>query len=596
MTHPFSRHVKVVCVEGEISTVTFRRSKRKIFALRAEDLLFICSGSFCLFILFLLAIVFWSTFQEGMPGSETSLTLQNYREVFLLGETYRAGLNSLIVASGTVLVNLFFALPSAWLIYRTNLPCKSVFVTLMGLGIVIPGFLKGIAWILLLSPKVGLLNQLLRTFIPVEDGPLSVYNLAGISFVQGLMLTPVMFFMCAAAFRAVDSQLEESAQVSGAPPAAVFCRITGPLILPAIAGAAIYNFMTAMALFEIPALLGTTTRIQVLSTLMFYNVQASVGLPRYGIAGVYGVLLLFPSLVAVHYYQKLLRHADRYSVVSGKGYRPKLADLGKWKHAGIAFLCSYLFLNLLLPFLVLIWTSLVPYIQLPSKAALSSVTLESYRRVLTMLAGRPLVNTVFLVVCVSALVLFFSTVTSWIVVRTRLWGRRGVDTVATLPMAIPHLAFAFALSYVGLYLASGVPLYGSLAAIIISHTIAFISFGTRTVNGTLIQIHSDLEEAVLASGGSRLVAVRRVVLPLLAPALFYAGVWVALLSYREVTMALFLQSPRNQVLSTAIWNLWDSNNPADAAAMGVLMFFTVMLLLVAAERGARRALYGMDLR
>src|SRR3970282_231165 len=100
---------------------------------------------------------------------------------------------------------------------------------------------------LLLSPKIGLLNQFLRSFIPVEEGPLSVYNLGGISFVQGLMLTPVMFFICAAAFRAVDPQLEESAEVSGASRLTVFRRITGPLILPAIAGAAIYNFMTAVA-------------------------------------------------------------------------------------------------------------------------------------------------------------------------------------------------------------------------------------------------------------------------------------------------------------------------------------------------------------
>ena len=583
-------------VEGEVSWSTFRRNPRILSALRAEHLLLIPGAAFCLLIIFLMAIVMWSTLQEGTPGTKSSLSLQNYWEVFLSGETYRAGLNSLIVASGTVLFNLFFALPSAWLIYRTNLPWKTFFITLMGLGILIPGFLKGIAWILLLSPKVGLLNQLLRSFVPVEEGPLSIYNLTGISFVQGLMLTPVMFFMCAAAFRAVDPQLEESAATSGASPMAVFWRITGPLVLPAIAGAAIYNFMTAVALFEIPALLGSTSRIQVLSTLMFYSVQASVGLPRYGVAGVYGVLLLFPSLIALHYYHRLLRSGDRYSVVSGKGYRPKLADLGPWKYAGITFICSYLFLNLLLPFLVLIWTSLVPYIQLPSKAALSSVTLDGYHRAVTTLSGRALINTVLLVVCVAALVLFFSTITSWIVVRTRLWGRRGIDAVVTLPMTIPHLAFAFALSYAGLYMAQGFPIYGTLAAIIISHTIAFISFGTRTVNGTLIQIHRDLEEAVLTSGGSRLVALRRVVLPLLAPALFYAGVWVALLSYREVTMALFLQSPRNQVLSTAIWNLWDSNNPADAAAIGVLMFFTVMLLLVAAQRGAKGVLYGMEVR
>ena len=582
-------------MEGEVSNLTVSRGTKKLFDFRGEYLLFIGSGVFCVVILFLLAIVFWSTFQAGMPGMSTSLTLENYREVFLARETYRAGLNSLIAAGGTVLVNLLFAVPSAWLIYRTNLPMKTFFVTFMGLGIVIPGFLKGIAWILLLSPKIGLLNQFLRSFIPVEEGPLSVYNLGGISFVQGLMLTPVMFFMCAAAFRAVDPQLEESAEVSGASRLTVFRRITGPLILPAIAGAAIYNFMTAVAVFEIPALLGTTSRIQMLSTLMFYTVQTSVGLPRYGVAGVYGILLAMPSLIAVYYYQKLLRQGQRYSVISGKGYRPKLADLGRWKYVGVAFVSGYLFLNLVLPFFVLVWTSLLPYMQLPSKAAFAAMSLDGYRRALSTLSSRPLINTVLLMIWVPAVVLFFSTITSWIVVRTRMRGRASVDSIVTLPMVIPHLAFAFALSFVGLYIARGIPIYGTLAVIIISHSIAFITFGTRTINGSLIQIHKDLEESVFTSGGSRIVALRRVILPLLVPALFYAGVWVALLSYREVTMALFLQSPQNQVLSTAIWNLWDSNNPADAAALGVVMFFTLMFLLLGLQKIAKELFYGMEL-
>lgn len=174
-------------------------------------------------------------------------------------------------------------------------------------------------------------------------------------------------------------------------------------------------------------------------------------------------------------------------------------------------------------------------------------------------------------------------------------GKSSVDAIVMLPMAIPHLAFAFALSFVGLYIARGVPIYGTLAAIIICHSIAFITFGTRTINGTLIQIHKDLEESVFTCGGSRLTALRRVILPLLAPALFYAGLWVALLSYREVTMALFLQSPQNQVLSTAIWNLWDSNNPADAAALGVVMFFSLMLLLLVVQRVAKGVFSGIEI-
>lgn len=540
----------------------------------------------CAVIVSLLLVVVWATFIAGQPRLGAPLTWANYAEVFRSSLTWPGIVNSVLIGLGTVGLNLLFALPAAYLIQRTDLPWRTGFTTLMLLGVLIPGFLRAIGWSLLLSPQIGLLNQALRVVIPVETGPLSIYNLWGIIFLQGLVLTPLMFFAIAAAMQAMNPDLEDAAAVSGASHLQVLWRVTLPLMRPAVLAAVIYNFMTAVAIFEIPALLGGPGRVVTLATLMYSSIQTDVGLPRYGMAGVYGALLLAPTLVALYGYQRLLQQGDRYAIVTGKGYRPRPVALGRWKPVALAFLGGYFTLALLLPFVVLVWTSLLPYIQVPSAAALAALSLNAYRAVFAALDPRVLVNTAVLVVTVGLLVAGLSLVTAWVVVRTRYPGRRVLDTIAMLPHATPSVGIAFAVAFLALLLANVVPLYGSVAAIVLAHTVAFISFGTRTLNSALLQVHRELEEAAFAAGASAAVTLRRVLLPLVAPALIYTALWVGLLSLREVTMALFLQRPQNMVLATQIWNYWMSSKPAEAAALGTMLIvvaaagFAVLLRLV----------------
>ena len=522
----------------------------------------------------LLLVIVWSTF-VSQPRLGAALTLGNYTEVFRTSLTWPGIWNSLLIATGTVLVNLFVAVPAAYLVHRSDLPWRGFFTTLMLVGIIIPGFLKAIGWILLLSPQIGLINQALRLVIPVETGPLSIYNLGGVIFIQGLMLTPVMFFTVAAAMHAMNPDLEEAAAVSGAGPLAVVRRVTVPLMLPAILAAVIYNFMTAIALFEIPALIGNPGRVVTLPTLMYSSVHTDVGLPRYGMAGVYGMLLLVPTLIALYLYQKVLHQGDRYAVVTGKGYRPRMVGLGRWKGLALGFLLTYFTLALFLPAVVLVWTSFLPYIQVPSAAALASLNLNAYGAVLAALDQRVLANTVLLAVGVGVLVTALSLAISWIVVRTRYPGRRTLDTIAMLPHASPSIGIAFAVAFVALAFANVVPLYGSVGAIMVAHAVAYISFGTRTANSSLVQVHRELEEAAHTAGASAVVALRRIILPLVAPAVFYTLVWVSLLSLREVTMALFLQRSQNTVLATQIWNYWTSSKPSEAAALGTMLVIVV---------------------
>jgi len=389
----------------------------------------------------------------------------------------------------------------------------------------------------------------------------------------------------------MNPDLEEAAAVSGAGPLQALRRVTAPLMMPAVLAAVIYNFMTAVAIFEIPALIGGPGRVVTLATLMYSSIQTNVGLPSYGMAGVYGILLLVPTLGALYMYQRMLQQGDRYAVVTGKGYRPRIIALGAWKPVAVTFLLAYFTLSLFLPFLVLVWTSLLPYIQMPSPEAMNAVNLNAYGAVLQALDARVLANTAMLVVSVGLAVTALSLITSWVVVRSHYPGRRVLDTIAMLPHTTPSIAIGFAVAFIALAFANVVPLYGSVAAIVVAHSVAFVSFGTRTANSALLQVHRELEEAAFTSGASAVVALRRIILPLVAPAVLYTMLWVGLLSLREVSMALFLQRPQNTVLATQIWNYWMSTKPAEAAALGTMLIVVVAIGFVVLLQTAGRHVY-----
>jgi len=553
--------------------------------LRPEMVLFAIGISVSVLICGLIAVVIWATFLKGLPGVDAHFSLVNYAEVLFDPITWGAGLNTLSLGVWTVLVNLFFAVPMAWLIHRTNTPFKNFFLTLMFLHILLPGFLKVMGWIMLASPEIGLVNQLLRTFIPVETGPLSIYNVFSMGFLQGLILTPTMFFMISGPLLAVDPSFEECAEVVGATRLRSLRFVTFPLVKPAIVSAIIYNFMTAVSMYEVAALLGGAHNIHVFSTLMFYSFSRDIGLPQYGIAGVYGVILLIPTLIALKVYQSMLQSGYRYATVTGKGYKQKLIDLGRWKWAGAGFIGVYFLLDIFLPFLAVAWSSLIPRLRLPTRAALATVTADGYRSAAVLISeGGVFVNTLELVASVGIAVMLISLAISWIVVRSDLPGRYAIDTISMLPHAVPTVAFAFAVTFVGLLLVRRIPFYGSLASIILAHTMAYTAFGTRSINASLVQIHRDLEEAVQVCGGSRVVALRKVLVPLLIPTLFFTTIWVTLLSYREVTMALFLQTPKNIILATTIWSRWLSGDSITAAALGVIMTISMGVVISIALR------------
>jgi len=533
-------------------------------------------------ILGLLVTVVWLSFRDGTPGDpKAAWTLANYPTIYLDGFTWRVLANTLGFAAVTTFVALCFGISIAWLVERTDLGGKRTIVTIMAVGLLIPGFAAAMGWLFLLHPRIGLLNVWLQMHLGFSGPPLNIATIPGMGWVQGLNLAPLAFIMTAAVLRATDPTLEESAQASGASFARTLRRVTLPLAWPGVLAAAIYIFTLGFAAFDVPAIIGWSNRIYTISTYLLLQLSPTDSLPRYGTAAALSVLLIGIAGLFSIAYRRMQGRAHRYQVVTGKAYRPRLVPLGRGRIVAWSLVGLYVCLAKLLPLIVLVWASVLPYFQLPSQTAFASASLARYYRLPWELIGEGLVNTAALMVLTPTVTLIVSLCFSWVVLRSRVKARGWFDVVAFLPHAVPSIIFGVAALLLALFvLEQMVPIYGTIWLLLLVFVIARLSYATRMTNSGLIQIHRELEECAAVSGASTGGILRAILIPLLAPTLLYAWLWIALLTFRELTLAVLLTTRDNITLPVVIWSLWLSGGLGDAAAVALLML-ALMIPIVA---------------
>ena len=526
-----------------------------------------------LFIIILPGIIFWLSVREGRPiDPDAVYSFVHYIEVFTDSFAYEVLLNTLWFSIVTLLVALSFGLPAAWLVERTDLPGKSLLYTLMTLGLLMPGFAAAMGWLFLLHPRIGIVNSWMMDWFSLSEAPFNIATIVGMGWVQGLNLAPVAFIMTAAVFRAMDPSLEESAEMSGAKFGNIVRKITLPLAWPGILAAGIYIFTIGFAAFDVPAIIGWSNRIFTFSTYMVLQLNPDDDLPQYGRAAALSTLVIILAGALSWWYSRLQSQAHRYQVVTGKGYRPRIMPLRRYVYAAWIFLATYFTLSKLLPFILLIWASLLPFFQGPSAEAFASMSLEHFRELPWGLAAEGIKNTAILMVLTPTIALILSVAFSWVVLRSKLPGRGFFDFVAFLPHAIPNIVFGVGILLFTLYIVRNViPIYGTLWILLFVFVIARLSYGTRMTNSTLIQIHKDLEESATMSGASTGSVVRHVIVPLLTPTLVYAWLWIALLTFRELTLAIILTTRDNITLPVVVWSLWNASGFGQAAAITLVL-------------------------
>jgi iron(III) transport system permease protein len=525
-----------------------------------------------------LGVVLWLAWTIGTPGDpDLTYTGGNFVEVFSDARTYSVLLDTFAFAFVSLVVALAFGIPAAWLAERTDFRAKTLLFTLMAIGLLIPGFAAAMGWLFLLHPRIGLVNQFLLTTFGLSGPPFNITSLLGMGWVQGLNLAPLAFIMTAAVFRSMDPTLEEAAEMHGAGPWRVIRRITVRLAWPGILAASIYIFMTAFAAFDVPAIIGWGNRIFTFTTYLYLLLNPQDVLPKYGLAAALSTVAMAIAAVMSFWYGRMQARSRRFAVVTGRAYRPKIIRLGRRVYAAWLFISSYLVLSKLLPILLLIWSSLLPFFQLPSGRAFAFVSLNHYKSLPWEIVFKALGNTLVLAVLVPTVTLAIALAFSWVVLRSRIRGRGAFDFIAFLPHAVPSIVFGVGALLLALFvLQRALPIYGTIFILLVVFVIARISYATRMTNSGLIQIHAELEESAQMSGATAWQGFRRIVVPLLAPTLLYAWLWIALLVFRELTLAVILSTADNVTFPVVVWSLWLGGGLGQASALAI-----VMLLMMA---------------
>ncbi|WP_269932905.1 ABC transporter permease [Aminobacter sp. HY435] len=513
--------------------------------------------------------------ENSLPFETWEFTLSNFATIVTDPQVLVLLFNTAVYALGSVVFGLVIATVLAWLVERTDMPGRTAIRVALFTWMAVPPVILGFGWILLINPGSGILNALWRT-LAGTDGPLTIYSMWALIFITGISVTPTAFVMIGGLFRNMDPQLENAGYVHGGNWLSVARRITLPLLTPGLLSVGIYVFIAVVQTFELPLIVGLTARIPVLSTRIYLLSSPDVGVPNYGLSAAFGLLLLVVAVLLMLLYFRVVGAGEKYRVVSGKSFRPRQTELGRWSIPAMIG-TALLVLLMILPLLVLLWTSFLRFYELPSLDALSRVSLDTYREVLARGAVQgAILNTVILVFVSSTATMCLAAVVAWFSQRGRGWIARSLDVLSFSPIAIPPIVMAMAILL--LYLRT--PLYGSVAILILGHMTIYLAFATRTLSSALVQLHKELADAAMVSGASWWTTLTRVIIPLIWPQALNGWIWVLAHSARDLTIPLLLMTNSNMVMSTVMWTLWDVPDLPGAAALSTLLVAALLCIVV----------------
>jgi iron(III) transport system permease protein len=531
-----------------------------------------------------LAMLIYGSLKSGPPGVAGDLTTKNYWVVFENWRLVGAFLNSLIFSFGSSLLAFAGGLYLAWMTERSNVPWKGAVYTCILVPMIVPGLLTTVGWIMLFGRRSGVLNLIATQYLGF-DQPIEIYNMPGMIWVQGTDQIPLAFLLLAAAFRSMDPSLEEAAMVAGSGIVRTTFHITLRVLLPAILAVWMISFVRAIENFEVPALIGIPAGILVFATEVYL---ATKNVPTdFGLASTFAVVYLVMTTIGVIFYLRWTAMSERFATITGKGYRPTAFDLGPWRRPLAMlnlFLCLILFI---LPVLVVVWSSFLPFYMAPSKVAFASLTLENYQALWGLpLVHRAMWNSFVLGITSSTITMILTAIVAWIIVRTNWRGKGLLDFLAFSPIAMPGLVLGIAILW--LYLVLPVPVYGTLWILLIAYVTKYLPYGMRACSSSMLQIKKELEEASEASGAAWPHTFRRIILPLLAPGFVAGWIFVITHSFRELSTSIMLYRSGTEVISVVLFELWDGGQYPQLSALGmVLVAILVAISLVARKLGAR---------
>ena len=528
------------------------------------------------------AMLLRGSLTAGALGKFGALTPSNYISVYRSAETYRLFGVTLLYAAAVALVAVLAGLGLAWIAVRTDTPLASEMGWLVFIPYAVPGTLTSVGWILLANPNTGFLNDLARRVVGPWVTPFNIYSFAGMVFVAAMPATVLAFTFLAVALRAMDPALEEAGGMAGAGPVRTGWKVSLPLIWPAVLSMLAMLLILGLESFDVPAFIGIPAKIYVFTTQVF--VQTSVKIPPdYGMAATYGILPLVLAVILTFVYQRSLIQPERYATISGKAYRPRRIKLGPWRWLTFAIFTGAFVVAAVLPVLTLLAVSLAPTLNHIRDFTFRGWGLHYYHAILSdPVALRAIRNSIILAVLGASAAMLAAFFVAFLITRTKLRGRGAIEYVLFLPFAFPSIVLAVGVLWG--YIRFPIAVYGTIWILMIGYVTKFLPYGLRSMSGSLLQIHRELEESGRMSGATLGQVVRRIVLPLSVPGLIAGWSLLVVVFMREFSMSLMLWSSGSEVVTVLFYDYWTNGRFGQLGALGMLLIAISLLLVLPVRR------------
>jgi iron(III) transport system permease protein len=536
-----------------------------------------------------IVFVLGSAFQTSATGlpltSEATWTFRNVITVFADARTYELLGTTILFAVCSTLLGGSIAVALAWLTERTDLPLSSTIFVLVVATAGLPGLVFALAWASILNPAAGPVNDFLRLF-GLHFNP---YTLPGMILVEALQTIPIVYLLISASLRRMHPVLEEAAAASGASAAATFWRISVPLFAPAAIAAFTHSLVRSVDSVAVPLLFGLPGRIQVLSVHVWLTAQPTRGLPAYGLASTYALLLVALALAPLLFYQRIMKRANRLATVTGKGYRLRRFALGKWKWPAFAVVFLFVLFQALLPVLMLFWSSVQPYYAGFGAQALARTSWTAWGDLASPFVREVIWTTIGIGVAAAVLTVTVAVIGSWVSVRGRTRRARWLDLLMFTPQLLPGIVIALAILLTYLVLPVGV--YGTMWLLVAAFVVKGLPLTSRVTGPGVAQLGVSLEEAALVSGAR----LRHLWLRILAPLLkgvIATGVLLAFQAAIEnLTMPLMLgaSAGNRRMLAGDIYEVYQNIGSTTRAAVLCIALIALTLVCAIAIRWTDKA-------
>lgn len=502
-----------------------------------------------------------------------AINFENYRNVYSQNVNWRALTNTVELSLMVMIASVLITFPLAWLVGRTDMPGKKGFRTLLVSSYMIPPYVGAIAWVQLLNPSVGYMNNIFKWMFGLETAPFDIYTFWGLAWVLTLFYSPFAFITISRAMEKMDPTLEEAARVSGASPLRTVWDVTLPLMAPSILAGGLLVFIAAGSCFGIPSIVGMPGNIEVMTTRIVTYIYMGDE------AGVRDATALAASLMFLANFLLMgmtwMMGRKDYTTISGKSTRPNIVELGKWKWPALCAVGLYGAISVIIPLGSIVLTSFLKSMSRPVEW--SNIGIDPWIPVITSSQYMESVwNSVIYGVIAATIGTALAVFVAYLAVKTNIKGRTIPDLLTVIGGSTPSIVIALALiiTFSGNF---GLNLYSTMWIIVVSYLVKYLTMSVRTIAAALSQVHVSLEEAALNSGANWLRVCKDIIIPLIAPSVIAGWFLIFMPSFYELTMSLLLYGSDTKTIGVLLYELQTYADTQNASVLSVIILLIVLV-------------------